>query len=180
MREVIREVIRAHQWSSVVISGHQWSSVIIRAHQSSSGSSSELISAHQWSSERSSELISGHQWSSLTIRAHQSSSGISSELISGHQSSSGSLIRSSVVIRAHQNSSELISSHQCVIRPCTLAPMGATTCPVPPLMLAIRPSHCGGGCCSRCSDPSVLRPSTSTRSTRLKASQGGAPTVHTL
>ena len=73
-REVIREVIRAHQWSSV------------------------FISAHQWSSERSSELISGHQWSSVVIRAHQWSSMV----ISGHQSSS-ELIRthrwSSVVIR---------------------------------------------------------------------------------
>ena len=122
----------------------------------------EVISGHQ----SSSELISGHQWASVVIRAHQSLS----DVIRANQ-------WSSKVIRGDQNYSELISGHQ---KSCTLAPMGASTCPVPPLMLAVRPSHCGGGCCSRCSDPSVLRPSTSTRSTRLKALRGGAPTVHTL
>ena len=49
-----------------------------------------------------------------------------------------------MVISGHQSSSELIRTHQwssVLIRPRTLAPMSASTCPVPPLMVDASHEH---------------------------------------
>ena len=120
----IKEALKGHQRSSVVIRGHQWSSVIIRGHQQGSdpyggdakttgherregglagarGATKEeddapaVISGHQWSSE----VISSHQWKCVIIRG-------SPAVINGHQWSSEVI----VVINGHQRSSTVLNA----------------------------------------------------------------------
>ena len=96
---LMREAIRGHQWSSVVISPCRDPKSVARLR------SSVVISGHHWSSM----VISGHQRSSAVMSGHCSSVAVMRH--HGHQRSLG-------VIRGHIGPVEAIScnlmqSHAC-------------------------------------------------------------------
>ena len=105
----MRQVIRGHQWSSVVISGHQWSSAVISGHQRSSDAGTHLPELVVCQKRAVAGVVYRDVWNepnALMVSAPSSRpSSWPNSTRTCHQ-------RSSVVIIGHHWSSVVISGHQ--------------------------------------------------------------------